>query len=132
MEQGIRVTNEHRIGFAEEWLAGQEGFWRQPTLVAAGVALVGHKNELRAGRNGLRARRLAECAQDAKNCNVGGENAEANGGDHGKAENKRHQERNHSLNILPRVNVYCSYYFVASRKSCVLNLPALTLRAIDD
>ena len=37
----------------------------------------------------------AERAQDPKYCNVGGEDADADGGDHGEAEDKGHQERSH-------------------------------------
>ena len=38
---------------------------------------------------------MGECAQDAEDHDLGGEDAEADGGDHGKAKDKRHQERNH-------------------------------------
>ena len=46
---------------------------------------------------------MAERAQYAEHCDVSGEDAEADGSDHGEAEDKGHQERNHGLN--PSVNV---------------------------
>jgi hypothetical protein len=64
-------------------------------LVAAGVGLGGNQDKARTGWGWLRLCRMAERAQDAENCDVGGEDAEADGGDHGEAENEGHQERNH-------------------------------------
>jgi hypothetical protein len=43
---------------------------------------------------------MAERAQDTEHGDVGGEDAEADGSDHGKAEDKGHQERNHGCKIL--------------------------------
>jgi hypothetical protein len=41
---------------------------------------------------------LAECAQDAEDCDVSGENAKSDGSDDGEAEDKGHQVRDHDLN----------------------------------
>jgi hypothetical protein len=40
---------------------------------------------------------MAERAQDPEHCDVGGEDAEAEGSDHGEAEDKGHQQGNHGL-----------------------------------
>jgi hypothetical protein len=64
-------------------------------LVAAGVVLRGYQHKASTSRNWLRLRWMAERAQDTEHGDVGGEDAEADGGDHGEAEDKGHQERNH-------------------------------------
>ena len=66
-------------------------------LVAAGVVLGWYQHQASAGFSRLGLGWMAERAQDPKYCNVGGEDAEADGGDHGEAEDKGHQERNHGL-----------------------------------
>jgi len=43
---------------------------------------------------------MAECTQDSKDCDVGGEYAEADGCDHGEAQDNGHQEGNHGLKSL--------------------------------
>jgi hypothetical protein len=69
-------------------------------LVAAGVGLRGHQHQAGARRNRLGLRGMAECAQDAEYCDVGGKHAEADGSDHGEAEDNGHQEGNHGFKIL--------------------------------
>src|SRR6266481_5908996 len=69
-------------------------------LVAAGVVFRGHQREARMGFCWLGLGWMAERAQDPKYGDVGGEDAEADGGDHGEAEDNGHQERNHGLKIL--------------------------------
>ena len=69
-------------------------------LVAAGVVLRGHQHKTWASRNRFGLRRMAECAQDAEYCDVSGEDAEADGSDHGEAEDNGHQEGNHGLKSL--------------------------------
>ena len=59
-------------------------------LVAAGVILVRDEYEARAGWSRVGAGRLTERAQDAENCDVSGQDAEADGGDYGEAEDDRH------------------------------------------
>jgi hypothetical protein len=71
-------------------------FVRQ-VLVAAGVVLRRQQHQAGASRSRLGLRRMAERAQDPEYCNVSGEDAEADGCDHGEAEDEGHQERNHSL-----------------------------------
>ena len=85
-------------------------------LVAAGVVLGGNQDKARTGRGGFRRCGMAECAQDAEDCDVSGEDAEADGSDHGEAENEGHQERNHGPKILP-VMSEASYFVSASRNS---------------
>jgi hypothetical protein len=55
-------------------------------LVAAGVGLRGHQHQAWASRNRLGIRWMAERAQDTEDCDVSGEYAEADGRDHGEAE----------------------------------------------
>lgn len=71
-------------------------------LVAAGVGLARDEHQARVGWGGFWFRGMVERAQDAKDCDIGGENAEADGSDHGEAENQGHHERNHGRNILLR------------------------------
>jgi hypothetical protein len=69
-------------------------------LVAAGVGLRGHQYQAGARRNRLGLRWMAERAQDAEYCDVGGEDTEANRSDHSEAEDNGHQEGNHGFKIL--------------------------------
>ena len=69
-------------------------------LVAAGVALVCHQHQTWPGRSGFRTAWLSEGADNSEHCDVGGDNAEADGGDYGEAEDDRHQERDHGRKIL--------------------------------
>ena len=62
-------------------------------LVAAGVILRRDQNQPRAGRFSLCW--TPEQGNDAKDCYVGGDHAEADRGDDSEAENERHQERIH-------------------------------------
>ena len=64
-------------------------------LVAAGVVLCGHQYQSRPLRGGLDPRRPVKRVQDADYGGVRGEDAEAHGGHYGKAENERHEKRNH-------------------------------------
>ena len=89
-----QALSEHRAKSSR----GRRRYARR--LVAAGVVLVRNQDQARAGGSGLGAGRLTEGAQDAENCDIGGENAEADGGDDGEAEDDRHQKRNHGLKIL--------------------------------
>ena len=66
-------------------------------LVAAGLGLRGHQHQAGARRNRLGLRWMAERAQDAEYCDVGGEDTEANRSDYGEAENDGHIERIHDL-----------------------------------
>ena len=59
-------------------------------LVAAGVVLRGHQHQARANRRRFRALRLAERTEDAEDCNIGGEDTEADGSDHSGTEDERH------------------------------------------
>lgn len=59
-------------------------------LVAAGVVLGRHQHQAGPDRRRLRTLRLAEGAQDAENCDVGCQDAEADRGDHGDTEDERH------------------------------------------
>jgi hypothetical protein len=69
-------------------------------LVAAGVGLGGHQHKAWASRGRFGLRWMAERAQDAEDCDVSGEYAEADGRDHGEAEDNGHQEGNHGLKSL--------------------------------
>jgi len=75
------------------------------TLIAAGVVLRRHQNQARAGRDWLGSRGLPEGAQDAEDCDISGENSEADGSDYGQAEDDRHKKRNHGLN--PSIFMSC-------------------------
>ena len=59
-------------------------------LVAAGVVLGRDQHQARTAGCRLSALRLAECTQDAEDCDVRGQDAEADGGDHGNTEDERH------------------------------------------
>src|ERR1700752_4881558 len=59
---------------------------RRLILVAAGVGLGGHQHKAWASRGRFGLRRMAERAQDSEDCDVSGEYAEADGRDHGEAE----------------------------------------------
>ena len=63
--------------------------------VAAGVILRGYQNQSRARLSRSQLRRAATSLQDAENGYVSGEDADADRGNHGDAENQRHEERNH-------------------------------------
>ena len=82
--------------------------------VAAGVVLIGYQNQARAGRGWFWARGLAEGAQYCENCDVRGEDSEADRGDNGEAEDDGHQERDHGLKVLFRKS--------ARAKSCLERL----------
>lgn len=56
---------------------GAREFLPAATLVAAGVILCGDEHQTRARRNGVWAGGLAERADDTENCDVSGENTEA-------------------------------------------------------
>ena len=100
---------------------------------------------MRSYRDWFWSRRLAERAQDTEYHDVGRENAEADGSDHGEAEDKGHQEGNHVRKILEKQKSAAAHFpqrclttLARSRtdqwvrRYTTLNLPALTLRAIDD
>lgn len=54
------------------------------------MGLVRDQHQARAGRSRFRAGRLTECAQDAENCDVSGEDPEADGGENSEAEDDGH------------------------------------------
>lgn len=64
------------------------------------MVLRGDKYQARTGRDWLGSRRPPERAQDAEHCDVGGENAEADGSKYGEAEDYRHQKRDHGSKSL--------------------------------
>jgi hypothetical protein len=70
------------------------------------VVLGRDQDQPRASRGRLRLWRAAEGCKDAKNGNVGGENAKSNGSDDGEAENDGHQDRNHESTNLKRRGLY--------------------------
>ena len=53
----------------------------------------------------FRLSRTRECAQDAQDRDVGGEDAETDGSNHGEAEDERHQERNHGCRSFRHENL---------------------------
>ena len=59
------------------------------------MVLVGDQRQLRVVGGGFRRRGTGECAQEAQDCDVGGEDAEADRSDHGKAKDEGHEKRNH-------------------------------------
>ena len=65
-------------------------------LIAAGVVLRRNKHKSRASLGRTQLRRAAACLQDAEDYYVSGEDADADRGNHGDAENQRHEERNHN------------------------------------
>ena len=70
------------------------------TLVAADVVVVRDQHQAWAGRNGFGAGWLSERAQDPENCDVCGEDAEADGGEYSEAEDDRHKKRDHGRKVL--------------------------------
>jgi hypothetical protein len=64
-------------------------------LVAAGVVLVRHQNQPRRSFRGPLFGRSAASLQDADNRGVGRDNTNPDRSYHGKAENQRHEKRNH-------------------------------------
>ncbi len=91
--------------------------------VAAGVGLVRDEYQTWACRSRFGAGRLTESGQDPENCNVGGQDADADGGDDGKAEDDRHQKRNHGLKILLDVSMKLATpnRVSSDRRSCNLS-----------
>lgn len=85
---------------------GADRVARTGRLVAAGVVLRGHQDEAWAGR--LRLAAMAECAQDSDDGDISGKDSKSNGGDHGKGENKRHEQRNHGNQPLTRAVIRCT------------------------
>lgn len=88
-------------------------------LVAAGVVLRGHQHKARARGNWFGLRWVAERAQDAEYCDVSGEDAEADGSDHGEAEDKGHQEGNHGFKILVVLSAEAGHFVLVSLNSVV-------------
>ena len=62
---------------------------------------------------------MAERAQDAEHGDVSGQDAEADGSDHGEAEDNGHQEGNHGLNILLVLSAEAGYFVSVSLNSVV-------------
>jgi len=79
-----------------------EGGCLPMTLIAADVVLGRDEHQARAGWNRFGACGLAEGAQDSEDCDVGGQDSEADGGDNGEAEENGHQKRDHGLKVLFR------------------------------
>ena len=88
-------------------------------LVAAGVVLRWYQDQAWASRNRLGLSRVAERAQDAEYCDVGGKHAEADGSNHGEAEDKGHQERNHGVKILVVLSAEAGHFVSVSLSSVV-------------
>jgi len=105
-------------------------------LIAAGVVLGGDENQTRAGLHGTRLRLLRRTAKGIKNAKdrgVGDENANADRGDYGEAENERHEERNQDQPPCQEFNFRCRNPSLRiGTKRGFFNLPALTLAASDD
>jgi len=79
-----QALSEHRAKSSR----GRRRYARR--LIAAGVILVRDQHEAWTRRSRFGAGRLTERAQDSENCDVGGQDAEADGGDYGEAEDDRH------------------------------------------
>ena len=71
-------------------------------LVAAGLVLRRYQDQARAGR--LRLRVAAKGVQDADDCSVRGENAQANGRDDCQEEDDGHNKRDHDRPTLKTQN----------------------------
>jgi len=68
-------------------------------LVAASVVLPGDQSQSRAD-SPVRPGSAAEQGKHAEDQRIGAENAQAERGEDGNAENDRHEKRNHDLGIL--------------------------------
>ena len=100
------------------------------TLVPAGVVLRRHENEPWAAFGGAMLRRAATYIQNANDCDISRQNADANRGGYGEAENQRHEERNHSQPTLISAVFRCRQ--PGFRLRSFFNLPALSRAASDD
>jgi hypothetical protein len=88
-------------------------------LVAAGVVLGGHQHKAGARRSRLGLRWMSERAQDAEHCDVSSQDAEADGSNHGEAEDNGHQEGNHGFKILVVLSAEAGHFVSVSLNSVV-------------
>src|SRR5581483_1520911 len=95
---------------------------RAMRLVSAGVALICDQHQASAGRCWFGSCWLAERAEYSKNCDVGGKDPEADGGDYGEAEDDRHQKRNHGRKVLLFNLLNCSLPSCSVVRCGVFNL----------
>jgi len=113
LERGVELRSTDSRGR----LSPQHATSAYLMLVAAGVGLRGHQHQAGARRSRLGLRWMAERAQDAEYCDVGGEDTEANRSDHSEAEDDGHQEGNHGFKILVVMSAEAGHFVSVSLNS---------------